>query len=84
MAFHDFTFFLPLAFIRIDEKYAQRAVEAINDSYFFGKQIKVQFSKHNLRDRDRDLDRDSRTRQDCFKIFFSRKIFSPNIFYAYS
>lgn len=36
-----------IAFIRIDERYAQRAINAINNSYFFGKTIKVQFSKHN-------------------------------------
>lgn len=35
------------AFIKIDEKYAERAVESLNNCYFFGKQIKVQFSKQN-------------------------------------
>ena len=48
--FHSFVLprlILSLAFIRIDERYAQRAINAINNSYFFGKTIKVQFSKHN-------------------------------------
>ena len=35
------------AFIKIDEKYAERAVESLNNCYFFGKQIKVQYSKQN-------------------------------------
>ncbi|CAG5112190.1 Oidioi.mRNA.OKI2018_I69.chr2.g6433.t1.cds [Oikopleura dioica] len=42
-----------IAFIRIDERYAQRAINAINNSYFFGKTIKVQFSKHNQGGQDR-------------------------------
>jgi len=36
-----------IAFIKIDEKYAERAVESLNNCYFFGKQIKVQYSKQN-------------------------------------
>ena len=44
------------AFVKIDERYADRAVEALNNCFFFGKQIKVQFSKQNA-DRDRDRDR---------------------------
>ena len=35
------------AFIKIDEKYAERAVDAVNNKYFFGKQIKVQYSNKN-------------------------------------
>jgi RNA recognition motif-containing protein len=35
------------AFIKIDERYAERAVETVNNSYFFGKQIKVQYSNKN-------------------------------------
>ena len=43
-----------LAFIKIDERYADRAVQSLNNCFFFGAQIKVQFSKQNDRRGDSD------------------------------
>ena len=51
--FNPFTHIL-LAFIKIDERYADRAVQSLNNCFFFGAQIKVQFSKQNDNQRHSD------------------------------
>ena len=47
------------AFIKIDERYAERAVQSLNNCFFFGAQIKVQFSKQNDNQRNTDNHRSS-------------------------
>ena len=66
--FNPFTHIL-LAFIKIDERYADRAVQSLNNCFFFGAQIKVQFSKQNDNQRHSDSRHSDRQVFSFFPIY---------------